>query len=189
MGWNPQGMRLRFSLALPAAQLLLAVAMWQWARRTRVPEGLYSPTVDLVSKGINGPALLCKILTLPFHQTPNWPPSILGLTADEFLFFVGVVITWYLVGRALDRYIYSKGSGPTRLTVGQVTTSLLSVLLGIFMFLGTLTCFSNPDQQNNPIGYSALGILLLVWSVFLVGVPALRLAKRILHRATSRSPA
>ena len=180
-------MRVRLSLLLPPAQLALAVAMWEWARRTPVPEGLYSPTVDLVSKGINGPALLCKILTLPFQQTPNWPPSILGLTADEFLFFVGVVITWYLVGRALDRYVHSKGSGLTRLTAGQATTSLLSMLLGIFMFLGTLTCFSNPDQQNNPIGYSALGVLLLVWSVFLVGVPTLRFAKRILGRATTPS--
>ena len=187
MGWNHRSMRLRFSLALPPAQLLLAVAMREWARRTPVPKGLYSPTVDLVSKGINAPAALSIILTLPFHQNPTWPSSIFGLSAEEFLFFVGVVITWYLVGRALDRYIYSKGSAPTRLTVGQATTSLLSVLLGVFMFLGTLTCFSNPDQQNNPIGYSALGILLLLWSVFLVGVPGLRLAKRIRRRATASS--
>jgi hypothetical protein len=184
-------MRLRFSLVLPLAQLLLAVTMREWARRGHWPKALdtlYFPTADLVSKGINGPATLFKILELPFYLKDYWPRSILGLTPEELLFFVGVVVTWYLVGRALDRYIYSKGSGLTRLTVGQVTTSLLSVLLGIFMFLGTLTCFSNPDQQNNPIGYSALGILLLVWSVFLVGVPTLRLARQILHMATRRSP-
>jgi len=190
MGWNPRGMRLRFALLLPPAQLLLAVAMWEWAQRAPIPKGLdspYSPTVDLVSKGINAPAVLSKILTLPFYRTPHWPPSILGLTADEFLFFVGVVITWYLVGRALDRYIHSRGTGRSRMTVGEAIANVLCLALGICFFAAGLTVFSESIRRNNPTGFVALGVLLLVWSVFLVGVPALRLAKRIFRRATTSS--
>lgn len=192
MGWNPRRMRVRLSLLLPSAQLLLAVAMWEWARRAPWPKGsdtLYFPTVDLVSKGINGPAvLLTRILELPFDRENYWPGSILGLPPDRILFYLGVVVLWYLVGRALDRYIHSKAPGRTRMTVGRAVANLLCVVLGICIFVGALTFLHIPYQQNNPTGYLALGILLLAWSAVLVGVPALRLAKRILGRATISSP-
>jgi hypothetical protein len=187
MGWNPRSVRVRFSLLLPSVQLLLAAGMRKWAERGPWPKGLdtlYFPTVDLVSRGINAPAVLFTVLADPLYGKHFSPPSVLGLPPERFLFYIGVMITWYLVGRALDQYLYSKGQRRTRMTAAWAIANVLSLALGICFFIGALPYFHNPYQRNDPVGYSALGVLLLVWSAFLVGVPTLRLGKRILRRAT-----
>jgi len=175
--------KVRFSLILPLAQLPLAVAMLEWARRVVAPQRwdtFYWPTPALVCYGINGPAIFFKLLVFPFTRgQPFWPSvSMLGYGLEDLSFFVGVVILWFFVGRALDR-IMSVEELPERRLIGlSVLLNVFVAFLGIALFLLGIKSLRTPGRWNNYSGNVTESILFLAWAFILIVVASLRLKQR-----------
>jgi hypothetical protein len=161
--------KLRLALIMPVIQFVVAATLLQWGYRTPVPPGseIYIPTVRLVCRGLNAPALLFRILD-PFTWGVEWhdvPRSILGFDTGDIPFLVGVIVVWYLVGRTLDkRRLISGTAVRSRIAVALVACFLL--LLGGFLFSAGLHDFG-PGRPNNP-GPPFGAILTLVWSITLI---------------------
>jgi len=172
----------RFSLLLPALQVPLAIALWEMGRFAQVPrrlDTLYSPTSTMVSFGINAPAVFFRALVFPLTRGNLWrPPDFLGFELEQLAFFVGVGILWYVVGRVLDRRRSNKLRIPRRITAGELVLNLLFVLLGLAILLEGIQGFRNPGRWNNRLGNYMEGTLFVAWSLVLIGIPVLRLAKR-----------
>ena len=161
--------KLRLALIMPVIQFVVAAILLQWGYRTPVLRGseIYIPTARLVCRGLNAPALLFRILD-PFTWGVEWhhiPRSILGFDTGDIPFLVGVIVVWYLVGRALDkRRIISGTAVKSRIAVALVACFLL--LLGGFLFSVGLHDLGpgRPNNPSPPVG----AVLTLVWSVALI---------------------
>jgi len=175
--------KLRFSIILPPIQFLLAVAMFEWARRVPVPRGvdtLYFPTATMVCYGINAPAIFLKLLAFPFTRgAKSWPlPSIFGYGPEELAFLVGVVILWFFVGKELDRQRLGEMASENRITPRRVLLDLLLMVFGIALFAEGLHGLHTPGKWGNYFGNIAESILFLVWSFVLIFLPGWKLIKR-----------
>jgi hypothetical protein len=190
----------KFSFILPLVQLCVAISLFEWALRIPGPLGLdtfYVPTPRLLCFGINAPAVLFRIPILLLmsvsertHSALEHPLaefSVLGLSASELSFLVGVVVLWFLVGRMLDHHSSSTFHERSRMTVFSVLLELLVMSMGVLLFVAAVHSFSDPWLYNNMIGNRAQGILFLAWSLVLVILPILNFVRAI--RSKPRFPA
>jgi hypothetical protein len=176
--------KVKFSLVLPSAQLALALAMLEWARRVVAPQRwdtFYWPTPALVCYGINGPAIFFKLLVFPFTRgQPFWPlVSVFSYGLEDLSFFVGVVVLWFFVGRALDRMM-SVEELPERRLIGLGGLPYVFVeFLGMALFLLGIQGLRTPGRWNNYSGNLTESILFLAWSIILILVASRRLKQRL----------
>ncbi len=158
----------RLSIALPSVQLLLAVAMSKW--------GLWT-----ICYGIDAPAIVFKALALPW--TNQWPPSVFAFDLEQFFFFMGIIILWFLVGDALDKYKLRKMPIRAALTLGKILRDSLLMILGITLFLGGIAALRTPGRWHNHVDIVAEGILFILWSLVLFGLPSVELLNAIRRRS------
>ncbi len=158
--------KLKYSLALPSLQLLLALALWPyWVRSQDWPAP--SPPI-LIYYGINAPALAFKALAVPLRDKVGfWP--------EQILFFVGVVVVWLLIGNEFDRRRPSKISGQSsRLTIAKTIWNMLMMAAGTAVFILSVTDVDGLQRSwRRSEAAKAFVILMLVWSLILIVVPAL----------------
>ncbi len=181
MAGNNGFMQMRLSWILPIVQLPLAIVMLEWGRHSGMQsrfDTLYFPTPALLCRGINAPATVLMAIAFFFDRVDHDRPTILGATLDYPLFLIGVVVLWYLVGRALDSRRFADKSPlawtwPRLVLVGGP----LALLGALFLYEGVQGLFT-PWRWNNYWGNIAESVLTTLWSFVLIGTPALKLAQR-----------
>jgi len=150
---------------------------------------MYVPTADLVCQGLNAPALLSRF---PLYAVQEWGPEsawvsrpMLGLYGGDVFFLAGVIVVWFLVGRALDRRRTARALGKSRVIIELAKHSFL-LAVGAFLLLGGILDFSFPYFSN--MGYSPeRALLTLIWSVSLLFISCRGFVRAIRHRwATQR---
>lgn len=184
MGWNHKHLRkLKLSMVLPTLQVLLAVALWEWGRRTLTSRALdtpYWPTSALICYGINAPAVFFKLLIFPFTRgNQSSAGSISGYGLEEIFFFLGVGILWFCVGRSIDMQALEKTPSKKLLTKGRVLADLLLMSIGVALFAEGFHGLRTPWKWNNYWGNAAESVLFLAWSFVLVVLPGQKLIKGI----------
>lgn len=183
MAGHDRSMQLRLWWILPTLQLIVALLLLQWGRQLEGGQGrfdtLYVPTPALVCKGINAPATALAGMAFFFDRVDHQRPTILGSTLDYPLFLIGVLILWYLVGKALDSW-RSTGETPLAWTWPRLVFfgGPLAVLGALFLYEG-LQGFRDPWRWNNRTGNIMHSVLVLLWSIVLIGVPGLKLIQRL----------
>jgi hypothetical protein len=168
----------RLSFILPAVQVPVAMALWEWGIYQRRAPGFGAwPTAGLVCYGINAPAILpSKLVAYPFRMM--YPPHFLAhYSLQELAFFASVGVVWFLAGMAIDRKRRRPGTAG-RLSLRGVLWYLFLVLEAIFLFLQALQGFALPWHRGNYWGTIAESILFLAWALVLVGTTTLRFMKQ-----------
>jgi len=182
MAGNNGFIQARLSWILPIVQLPLAIVMLEWGRHSGVQgrfDTIFFPTPALVCKGINAPATVLMAMAFFFDRVDHAPLTILGSTLDYPLFLIGIVIQWFLVGKALDSWRSSAG-GPLVWTWSRlILVGGPLALLGALSFYESLQGFLDPWRWNNRTGNLMQSVLVLLWSFVLIGTPALKLAQRL----------
>ena len=153
----------------------------QWEYHTPFPRGweYFSPPARLLRLGLDAPArpalmfdpdTLAAIFSSSAPEGPFFPwlpRTILGFYMADYLFLIGTAITWYFVGRAVDRRIGGvRGDGSNRtLALGYLFLFALGVLLFAVGFhdLGP----NRAESTIPPVG----AIFSLIWAVVLVFIP------------------
>ncbi len=182
MAGNTEPMRLRMSWILPIIQLPLAIVMLEWGRHSGVQnrfDTLHFPTPSLICKGINAPAMVLAAIAYFFDRVDHPQPTIFGSTLDYPLFLIGVVLLWYLVGRTLDSRRSAAQSSLAWTWPRLLLVGVPLALLGALSFYESLQGFLDPWRWNNRTGNLVQSILVLLWSIVLVGVPGLKLIQRL----------
>ncbi len=171
--------RVRFAVALPIAQLFLAIGLNRWGLTEGCPmaDTPCSPTATQICRAINAPAALLMLLADLFHRVDHAPPSVFGLPLGDLLFFSGVVLLWFIVGRAVDNRGHLGASAQVPMFAAVVFRALL-LALGLLLFLMSLGPLFFRMSLNNSSGSIAAGILIMLWSAALVGTSALWFWKR-----------
>ena len=170
--------KLRFAHILPLAQLVLAATLLEWDRLAGAPLGLNSL---YVCYGINAPAMLilwlARLLQVDYISV-SWMPFWLG----HLLFLGGVVVLWYLVGRALEQRRSRKplDRGRAAAAVGIWRTFL--VLLGILLMSVSVEMARNGVRNSGGPGDLVAPALFAVWSGILIILPGVQLVKSLLRR-------
>lgn len=166
-------MKLKFATILPIIQFAIAAILLQCGYRTHIPRRseMYMPTTRLICRGLNAPALLFRILN-PISWGPrfDWVPrSILGFDTDDVFFLLGVIVIWYLMGRALDRRGDARVGGWIGILL-RFAISLILLGLGVILVLAGLHDFG-PGRPNNP-SFPLGAVLTLAWAIVLIFLPA-----------------
>src|ERR1035438_5642080 len=171
--------KLRFAAVLPISQFVIAVILLQCGD----PRRSYVHTARLVCWGLTAPAMLFRALGLLLASCgPTFPwltQPILGFYTDDLFFLAGVVVVWYLVGRALDQRRTSQTVRERGRAMALIACSLLLTSGGLLLLLG-LDYLRNP-RFNNPNSL-VVAVPVLVWSaslIFLSGRGLVRAIRQI----------
>jgi hypothetical protein len=170
---------LRFSVVLPMLLCLLTFVLWVWGLQVPVPRDWdtgFTPSPILIGYAISAPALIFKLLSLPFRWANYWPIEIGRVALDDLFFFLGVFVLWHLVGRALDQQISKKPR--VSMGVGNVLWELALVAFGVILFSAGIKRIPLTWPRTNQI-------LFLAWGLVLVIFPGLKLLNAI-RRKSSR---
>jgi hypothetical protein len=183
--------RIKLSILLPSLQLALAVFLLQWGKRIRPPRGLdtiYISTPSQICAGINAPATVFALLERLFWRVDHPPPAIFGFGLGYLFFLLGVALVWHLVGRGLDQRMLWRGRLAIWTKRKLLFVGLPLTLIGAFFLYGGIRSLLTPWGLNNYWGSIASDSLAVLWSLFLIGIPA-SAAVRLYHteRAKSRS--
>ena len=173
---------LRTAIVLPMVQTVVAVLLLQRGYQLRStlgphPSPFYVPTVTQVCYGISAPAVFLRFATFLLGAKLT-PPSIGNFDAGDLLFLLGVVLVWYLVGRAIDarhRGSTAKSSG------GKLAANSLLMVLGI-----ALLCFgiggALSDSTENLKGAAVQIGLSVLWGCCLTVVSGARIVAALRSR-------
>jgi hypothetical protein len=164
--------KLKLAIFLPIIQFAIAVILLKQAGR---PD-FYVPTSKLICWGLNAPALLFRGQALWGPISVLVPGSIRGVDAGDLFFLLGVIVVWYLVGRALDRKRNLENEcGPIR-PMAVVAHCFLLVVGGLLLYVGA-ALLGDVNYRGRP----ERGILTLLWAVsllFFSGRALMRSARR-----------
>lgn len=99
--------RIRLPIALPIVFVAVSMFLLRWAYRIESDlhqrlhlHGPLWPLPRVICMGVSAPAIVGNLLV----RLGVIPPWILGFQAIDFAFLIGVALTWFLVGRALDQH-------------------------------------------------------------------------------------
>jgi hypothetical protein len=152
--------KLRLAVALPTIQFVFAVITLQ-----QPSSGFYVSTSRLVCWGLSAPALLFRVQASWGPLSTLVPASMFGIPTSDLFFLVGVIVVWYLVGRAVDRRLWPKPARTTP-TITVVVRCFLVAVGGLLSY-AALEDFHDPTLSN--IGRRPeRGILTLAWGAGLV---------------------
>lgn len=155
--------KLKLTVALPTVQVIAAAMLLRLAG----PPDFYVPTTKLICQGLNAPALVTKFFGLvPGLFSLVMDRRILGFGADDLFFLLGVAVTWYFVGRTLDRRFAPKKDRAPALTVSIMVHCFL-LALGVLLLCFGLSDFQHPNFDN--LGHRPMrAVLVLAWSASLI---------------------
>lgn len=190
-------MPLRLHIVLPAVQVLLAAALIQWEYSAPGLRGseYFSPPARLLRLGLDAPArpfllLYPETLFRSFMSDPPegpifvWlPRSVAGFHLDDAFFLLGTALTWYFVGRGIDRRISGVGGGGSNLKLLLAYVFLLA--LGAYLFeIGVHDLGPNrPESTIPPVGAA----FTLVWAIVLIFIPVWGMIRFVQARRTVRA--
>lgn len=199
--------RLRLRVGLPVAQLLTGILAfyldhqfsWVFFSDYEGPpthRTLVFAEQDLLAKvlcmGISAPALLfCFIGTLPTEsRLYTQPLSVVGFNLGEILFFLGVVVLWYFIGRAIERHWLSKSPNHKGLTILDFCALLSLMVWGLVLFatdiwfLRYVSHLEGGWTLNSFVDFPRVAVmsLALIWSMLLVVLPARTLSHALRRR-------
>lgn len=179
--------QLRFALLLPIAQLVVALLLLQWGNRILPPRGLdtiYMPTPTLVCTGINGPAVLFRVGDFLTPQAWKYM-QVGGFSPDELWLLLGVLVVWFLIGRALDARRL-QGASTSRIGMGSAIASIATLIVAAsLLFLGLKHL--HPYEWNNPAS-PVVGILFIVWSLTIGFLSGRKLTRFMQEKRASTGP-
>jgi hypothetical protein len=178
--------RLKLSFVLPVIQLALALVLLHWGDQIEVAtvrrmryDTLYVSTPTLICDGINEPAKFLAAVSFFFERVDQAPPTIFGMDMDHTLFLAGIIVLWILVGWTLDKCRSSRETRPAWNIAKILLVGLPLSLMGAVSLYGGLQGLMTPTNWNNEIGTIMHSILLLIWSLVLLGIPAKRVVRRL----------
>lgn len=164
--------KLRWSWALPIIQLAVAVTLVQYSYHAPLPPGvdLSVPPAWTICRGIDAPAILFRtfghyVIRIGTRSPEEGAPEkILGFYTDDWLFLAGVVLVWYLVGRALQRRWRARETRAAQNVIAALVSYSLQVASGVLLlFMGV------HDLQYPNSSYSdAAAFLILSWALILM---------------------
>jgi hypothetical protein len=133
-----------------------------------------------IAYGITAPAERLSILDRLWSRWGHEPWSLLGFYSNDVLFFLGVILVWYLVGKRIDSLRAPRNTQTKR------WSNLLFLLFGAYLMSFDLLNFGNPVRLpvSNDIGGPVEVVLYFVWAIALIAIPG-----RELTRALRRKPA
>jgi hypothetical protein len=166
--------RLRLALALPVAQVIGAAILEHYTPPPDLEAPL--PLARQVCWGMNAPALLVRGVGLMISDLV--PPGGHPNGVSEVCFLAGVFLSWYLVGRALDR----RSVGFPVVSSGRKGY----VFLGSLFVLGLILCVEALGEGVRHAGHATFAFLLGVWALVLMVGSVIGLAARI-QRETPES--
>jgi len=183
--------KLKFAIALPIAQILIASILLLLADRAAISPPNFS-LAWLLCRSLNSPVML---LMLPFGGNWNFVPQIPYVGRGFFLICVGLV--WYLVGRALDRRGAKPAREPRLITV--LAAQSLVLVAGVLLLLIAWRDVSYPETsfrgafldvvrsvQATPALGLSLTSITLAWSFALIFFSG-RSVVRMIRRGVARS--
>ena len=172
---------IRFSIILPSVQVPFAVGLWEWGVYQTHAKSLGSlpwTIAPMVCQGINAPAILpARLVSYPFRMT-DLRHFLPHFSLEEWIFFIGVAVIWFLVGLAIDRRKTKRAS--SKLSLRSGFCYLLLVIEAIFLFAQALPAF---DLHWHPGDYYywakiSESVLFLAWSFALIGIPISTFVRR-----------
>ena len=177
--------KLKLAVALPCIQFALATALLYFEG----PSGVPRPIAKLVCDGLTAPAyLLAKLIYLSLDAALDviqigsaWRTRVIyGFSLEDIFFLAGVIVVWWLVGRAIDRRAFPKPESRSRTAL---TWHALLLALGGLLFYASLNDYMYPIFFSIP-RLSYRGILTFVWACSLIYISGRGLARAI--RPSSR---
>ncbi len=120
-----------------------------------------------------------------FERVDQAPPALFGLTLHYTFFLIGIVVLWCLVGWILDKRLWRNERDLPWTTAKLLLIGAPIALMGSLFLYTSLQGFMGPrGRWNNPIGNFLDSLLFLMWSLVLLGVPVVKLARRLTTRVT-----
>ena len=166
--------KLKLAVALPVVQAILAATLLYVAGPLRGPP---VATARLICMGLNAPAVFFSFLGLG---------TVFGIDGSDLSFLVGVIVVWYLVGRALDRRWVPRTIEES-VMVPAVARGFLLAMGGLLLYIG-LFDFQDPTFDNLS-HRPERGILTVLWScslIFLSGRALVRMIRPTTKPAADR---
>lgn len=158
--------KLKLSLILPAAQVVIANILLGW-------KGEYSPFMGDTRAfcfAINSPIMV--LLAPIYSRAPiHWlPRRLFGIRGDNFLILVAVALVWFLVGLALDQLGWQKVFAAGNSHKPRVLLKLGIATCGIWLFFRAgLGWISSVDSEHHHwIWYIVYGTIAIGWSIVLI---------------------
>jgi hypothetical protein len=164
---------IKYSIFLPCVQLPLAIALWEWGRESSTPHHLdtfYWSTPALICYGLNAPALVFKLLAVPFNWLEATRHLVVfrGYELADCAFFLGVAILWFVVGLELEDRWRSDGRPGWQPSAAPLMVDLVIAIVGLALLVEAIDGFRMPWKWNNRTGNLIESALFLVWSGILV---------------------
>jgi hypothetical protein len=172
--------KLKFAIVLPIVQAVVAVSLLQKGYQLRSalgphPSPFYIPTITHICYGISAPAVFLRFVTLLPRVNLH---SIGNFDSGDLLFLSGVILVWYLVGRAIDnRSLGSTVKSLGKRFVAEFFLMMLGVALLCFSIGGALS-----DSTENMKGATVQIGLSVLWGCCLTLFSGIRIAAAVRSR-------
>lgn len=186
--------RVRLRVALPVAQLMIGIIafcanhQFSWVffsdykgpptRRTLVLAKL-ALFAKVFCMGVSAPALLFFGPLAAESRPGTQPLSVVGFNMGEILFFLGVVVLWFSIGRAIERHWSCKPSNhmlslPDRCALVLLVVWGLVLLATDIWFLRDLSFSNSGWPPNSFLDFPRTTVvsMALIWSMLLIVLPA-----------------
>jgi Na+/H+ antiporter NhaD/arsenite permease-like protein len=102
---------------------------------------------------------------------------VFGHGSQELLFLSGVVVVWYFVGRALDRYAKRQVPTRKRVSAAKALLDLTLMVLGMLLLLVGITPIFDKRGFTNPTGATVAAVFWLIWFLVLFFLPGADLVR------------
>lgn len=189
--------KVRLRVALPVTQLLIGIVAfyanhqfsWVFFSDYKGPpthRAFVLAKLALFAKvfcmGVSAPALLFWFFgAFAAESRPDTQPlSVVGFNMGEILFFLGVVVLWFSIGRAIERYWSCKPSNHRELSISERCVLILLMVWGVLLlatdiwFLRDLSLSNNGWTPNSFLDFPRIAVMsmALIWSMLLIVLPA-----------------
>ena len=189
--------KVRLRIALPVMQLLIGIVafyanhQFSWVffsdyKGPPTPRVLVLAKLALSAKvfcmGVSAPALLFWFFGASATESrPDTQPlSVVGFNMGEILFFLGVVVLWFSIGRAIERHLSCKPSSHERLSIPDRCNLILLMVWGVVLlttdiwFLRDLSLSTSGWTPNSFVDFLRIAVMsmALIWSMLLIVLPA-----------------
>jgi len=172
--------KLSLAAVLPALHLLTSAVVVGW-RFLPLADPSRSVTLWFA---LNGPVLvlidLAKLIFTLAWVSPHVSPVLTGQRAIYFIFLVGGLALWFFVGRLVDNFLRRKS------LIHTPQHRLISLILigwGVRLAFDSMEWIlpRYPGQRHSSAHLTS-GVIILIWSLLLIFLPAIKFATRRVAR-------
>ncbi len=181
--------KLRMAIVLPLVHVAASIAIFGFEL---APSGGFNGTVRWWF-AMNAPVLLLIDLAKRLATTGLLPPTMVwgggGERTIYLIVLVGGLAVWFFVGRAIDSLWRGKALDQKPLLFHKVLIDLFLIACGIrLIFHGLQNILPQYAGQRPSTPAIVNGVIILVWSLLLILLPALKLLKRIREKPSDPNP-